>query len=69
MEKFGIGGDELTLALRDEEAQLMQKVASFMSSSEKTAAEAEDYRRAESRLQQVRAKLTEIDMKNKPTFG
>lgn len=69
MEKFGVGGDELTLALRNEEAELMRKTAGFMSKHTKTAAEESESQRVNSRLQEVRQKLTEIDLKKSPTFG
>lgn len=69
MEKYGIGGDELTLALRNEEAELMQKMAGFMTRHAKTAAEESESRRVQARLMEVRQKLTEIDLKNSPTFG
>jgi hypothetical protein len=69
MEKYGVGGDELTLALRNEEAELMQKMAGLMSRHTKTAAEEAEAQRVQARLQEVRGKLTEIDLKNRPTFG
>jgi hypothetical protein len=69
MEKYGIGGDELTLALRNEEAELMTKMAGFMARHSKTAAEESESRRVQARLSEVRQKLTEIDLKNSPTFG
>lgn len=69
MEKYGVGGDELTLGLRDEETQLMQKMAGFMGKLTKTAAEESESQRVQSRLTEVRQKLTEIDLKNAPTFG
>lgn len=69
MEKFGVGGDELTLALRNEEAELMSKVAGLVSRHTKTGSEEAESQRVQSRLQEVRQKLTEIDLKNAPTFG
>jgi hypothetical protein len=69
MEKYGIEQDELTLALRNEEAELMGKMASLMSRHQKTAAEESEAQRVQSRLLDVRQKLTEHDLKKKPTFG
>jgi hypothetical protein len=62
MDKYSQDDDSLTLGLRDEEAQLMQRVQAHMNGGEKTAAEEADYRTTESRLQTVRAKITELDM-------
>ena len=62
MEKFGVDKQILHEDLRNEEAMLMQKVQSTM--MDKTAAE--EYRNWELRLQQVRSKLTELDLKDSP---
>lgn len=69
MEKYGVGGDELTLALRNEEGELMTKIGGFMARHTKTASEEAELQRAQSRLAEVRHKLTEIDLKKSPTFG
>lgn len=69
MEKYGVGGDELTIALRNEEADLMGKMAGFLARHTKTAAEEAESQRVQARLQEVRQKLTEHDLKNRPTFG
>lgn len=62
MEKYSQDEDTLLLGLRDEEAQLMQRVQAAMASHEKTADEEQRLRADESRLAQVRAKITSIDM-------
>ena len=62
MDKYSQDDDSLLLGLRDEEAQLMQKVQAHMCGGEKTAAEEQDYRSTEGRLQSVRARITELDM-------
>lgn len=61
MEKHGVQKEILYSDLRDEEAQLMQKMQEVMFDGEKTA---EDKNRIENRLQQVRMKITELDTKN-----
>lgn len=61
MEKLGIRGDILYSELRDEEARLMQLVQSAVSDNEKIA---EDRVVLESRLSQIRNKITELDLKN-----
>ena len=61
MEKLGVQREILYSDLRDEEAQLMQKMQEAMFDGEKTA---EDKNRLEVRLQQVRQKITELDLKN-----
>jgi len=63
MEKFGVADDDLISGLRDEEHQLMLNVMDHMNGGEKTAAEESEYKRYESRLQQVRQKITEHDLK------
>lgn len=65
MDKYSQDDESLRLGLIDEESQLMRKMGGFMSSMEKTAEEERDMQRTESRLQQVRAKITEIDTKAK----
>ena len=62
MEKYSQDDDSLVDGLRNEEAQLMQKMQSFMMIAEKTASEEGDMRSTENRLQAVRSKITSIDM-------
>lgn len=69
MEKYGIQEDDLISALRDEEHQLMIKMAGYMSGMEKTAEEIDDEKRSESRLHQVRARITEHDLKKPQENG
>lgn len=64
MEKFGVSQDGLLNSLRDEEAQLMQKMSAHMMTREKTAAEEGECQALETRLQGVRAKISEIDLKH-----
>jgi predicted nuclease with TOPRIM domain len=61
MEKMGVRKEILYSDLRDEEAQLMQKMQDAMFDGEKTA---EDKSKLESRLQQIRSKITELDLQN-----
>ena len=63
MEKFGVQEDDLISGLRDEEHDLMLIVSKHMSSGEKTAAEERDFQRTQNRLQNVRDKITDHDMK------
>ena len=60
MEKYGVKSDILYTDLRDEEAQLMTKMSEIMANPTKTA---EDISSIERRLQEVRRKLTELDLK------
>lgn len=63
MEKYSQSDADLIAGLRDEEAQLMQKMATYMSNvGEKTAA---DQRTTEQRLIAVRSKITQIDLAKK----
>lgn len=62
MDKYSQDEDSLVLGLRNEEASLMQKVQEGMMKMDKTASEESEIRRAESRLAEVRAKITEIDL-------
>jgi hypothetical protein len=63
MEKYG----QTDLALKDsllmEEAELMKDMTRLMCSGEKTSEEFRDISRVETRLQYVRAKITEMDGK------
>lgn len=65
MEKYAVEDNVLIDGLRDEEHQLMLKVASHMSRGEKNAADESEYNRAEARLQQIRGKITEHDLRKK----
>jgi hypothetical protein len=64
MEKYGVEDNDLVNSLRDEEHQLMVKVAAYMSSPAKTASAEQEYRMIENRLTAVRDKITQIDLKN-----
>jgi len=63
MEKVGVAKEDLIQGLRDEEGKLMAKIAAYMSNPMKTAAEDEKYEELQSRLQLVREKITEHDLK------
>lgn len=62
MEKYSQTDNDIALELRNEEAQLMQKMAGFMAGQEKTAAEQTERQQTERRLSQVRARITQIDL-------
>lgn len=66
MEKVGVSSEILHEELRNEEAQLMQGLQRIMSDPSKTAS---DRTQIELRLQQVRNKLTELDLKNTSQQG
>lgn len=59
MEKVGIDKETLLNNLRNEEANLMSAMSQAMSDRTKTA---EDRSQLEMRLQQVRHKITELDL-------
>lgn len=61
MEKLGVKKEILHEDLRNEEASLMQQLQKIMSDPTKTAS---DKSGIELRLNQVRNKLTELDLKN-----
>ena len=61
MEKMGVSKEVLYSELRDEEAQLMQKMQEYIFDGEKTASEKSIL---ENKLQAVRQKITELDLKN-----
>lgn len=61
MEKLGVRKEILHEDLRNEEANLMQQLQKIMSDPTKTAS---DRSSIELRLNQVRNKLTELDLKN-----
>ena len=64
MEKYtGVDDELLLFGLRDEEAQLMQVVSYHMGRLDQTAAEQAELAQTQSRLQHVRAKITELDLK------
>lgn len=65
MDKYSQDEDTLLQNLLKEEASLMQEVSLLYGTQEKTASEADRLRQAESRLGEVRAKISEIDPKNK----
>lgn len=65
MEKYGIAEEDLIQNLRDEEGRLMAKMASYMSSPIKTAEEEQSYSEIQSRLQHIRQKITDYDLKKK----
>lgn len=67
MEKYGIQDVDLISGLRDEEHRLMLEVSGYMHTGEKTATEEHAFQQAQSRLQAVRAKITEHDLKNAQT--
>jgi len=69
MEKYGVGGDAQLIALRDEEAKLMQKMSALLSVSSRPSGQEEEYKSVQSRLQEVRAKITENDLKNQADNG
>lgn len=69
MEKYGVQDDDMISGLRDEEHQLMVKMAGFMQGIEKTAEELTEERRTETRLHQIRAKITEHDLKKSGQNG
>lgn len=69
MEKYGVQEDHLISGLRDEEHNLMLKVSSYMSSGEKNAAEEREQLQIQTRLQAVRDRITEHDLKKMKERG
>lgn len=61
MEKLGVRKEILYSELRDEEAQLMQKLQQSLSQGEKAAS---DRSLLEARLTQIRNRITELDLQN-----
>lgn len=59
MEKYSTGDSSLLRGLLEEESALMCKVQGFMGNPEKRASA--ELSSTESRLQQVRAKITELE--------
>lgn len=58
MEKYGVQKEILYTDLRDEEARIMQVIQNNLFDAEKTASSRSEL---ETRLHQVRSKLTELD--------
>jgi hypothetical protein len=67
MEKYSQPDSDQLLELRNEESSLMQKMSTFMSGGEKTAAL--EMQRTEQRLQSIRHRITQLDLAKGPTFG
>ena len=63
MEKYGVNKEILHEELRNEEARLMMEMSSALQDHTKTDS---DRSRIEQRLQQVRSKLTELDLGKNP---
>lgn len=63
MEKYAILEEDLISGLRSEEHDLMRKISSYMGMQEKTAQQEADFRSTMSRLQTVRDKITDHDLK------
>lgn len=61
MNKYAVTNEVLHEELRNEEANLMQQMQAIMANPAKVAY---DQSAIESKLQQVRAKITELDTKN-----
>jgi hypothetical protein len=61
MEKLGVSKEVLYSELRDEEANLMKQVQEMLFDGEKTASERSA---VENKLQIVRQRITELDLKN-----
>lgn len=70
MEKYAVHDDDLIEGLRNEEHDLMLKVAAHMTNTgEKTASEEHEYQSTQNRLTQVRNKITEHDLKKSRDLG
>jgi len=63
-EKYGQTDGALIDGLRMEEAELMGKVSRILSGGIKEAAEQQELSSLENRLQQVRSKITETDLRS-----
>lgn len=63
MEKYSALNEDLIEGLRNEEHALMLQISRYMSLQEKTAQEDDEYRRTQARLQHIRDKITELDLK------
>jgi hypothetical protein len=66
MEKLGVHPEILHTELREEEAYLMQELQYLMSDGTKTAA---DRMMVEQKLQAVRNRITDLDLKNERSSG
>lgn len=63
MDKYGTESKDLLEGLRDEEHNLAVDIMGMMRDQEKIASA--EYRNKEQRLQEVRAKITELDLGKK----
>lgn len=64
MEKYAVDNQDLIDGLRNEEHELMIEVSHYMS-GQKTADDEQRFSRAQTRLQSIRDKITEIDLSRK----
>jgi len=62
MEKYGVENDALVDGLRNEEHLLMREISQYMS-GRKTAGEENNFLHAQNRLQAIRDKIMDLDMK------
>lgn len=69
MEKYGVADDDMIRGLRDEEHNLMLRMSQHMLMQEKNASDTNDLHMTESRLQDIRAKITEHDLKKMQKDG
>ena len=67
MEKFGVAQNDLIDGLRMEEHELMMEINKFMCSGEKSSSEYRELSQLEGRLNNVRNKITETDLKKPRT--
>lgn len=63
MEKYGTSNSELLEGLRNEEHNLTLEVMDMMKDNEKLASA--EFKSKEARLQDIRAKITDLDLKEK----
>jgi hypothetical protein len=63
MEKYGVQDDDMITGLRNEEHDLMARMAEHMANMDKTASEEADMRQVQSRLTAVRDRITAHDLK------
>lgn len=64
MEKYAVDNQDLIDGLRNEEHELMIEISHYMS-GQKTADDEQRFSRAQTRLQSIRDKITEIDLGRK----
>jgi hypothetical protein len=64
MEKYAVEDKDLIDGLRNEEHELMIEVSHYMS-GQKTADDEQRFSRAQTRLQSIRDKITEVDLGRK----